>query len=643
MVKVFNIYGASLVHEFARTHKGGKQMTKQRWSLLAMLLALFLVLAACNDESDTSSEDTGSDDNSSENSDSGEESNESTTLEFPTSIKNEGTPIEGGTLNVAMQKEEPFQGIFSQALYEDAYDFDLMEFASTTIFTSDGDFLLTDKGLASMEVTKEKNPDDENDFNIVTIKIKEDVKWSDGQPFTIDDVIFPYYIIADAKYTGVRYDSQFQNIVGSTEYHDGAATEISGIKRVDDYTMELHLKEISPGLFSGGDGILTYAEPKHVLGEVPVDQLVEHDAVRKNPLSLGAFVIDNVVPGESVSYKRNEYYWKGDVKLDGVVVKVVPSASIAKAVEAGDYDLVLSFGSSKYNEIKDFTNIDILAVPELYYSYLGFKLGKWDKDAGEVVTDLENSKMGDAELRKAMAYALDVEEVTRAFYDGLRTRATGIIPPVFSSFHDTSLEGFKYDPDKAIELLEAAGYKDTDGDGFREDKDGQPLTIKFATMSGDDVAEQISAFWIQCWEEVGLKVEYTDGRTIEFNSFYDKVEADDPEIDIFMAAWGVASNPSPSGVYAHNAAFNFSRYTSDTLKETIKNIDSAKSFDTDYRAEQFAAFEKEIAEQAPVVPMMYRLELTPVNKRVSLFTVDYAELEDFDWGQVELLSDKAVK
>ena len=399
---------------------------------------------------------------------------------------------------------------------------------------------------------------------------------------------------------------------------------------------------MSPGLYSGGDGLLTYAEPSHVLGSVPVAELVEHDAVRVSPLSLSAFVIDKVVPGESVQYKANKNYWKGAPKLDGVIVQVVPSSSISKALEAGEYDLTMSLGSAKYAEIKDLKNIDILGVPELYYSYLGFKVGKWNTETLEVDTDMANSKVGDVNLRKAMAYALDVEQVTERFYEGLRERANAFIPPVFSSFHDASIEGYTYNPEEAVSLLDEAGFKDVDGDGLRENPKGEKLQIKLATMSGDDIAEQIAAFWLQNWKEVGLDVVLTDGRTIEFNSFYDRVQADDPEIDIFMGAWGVGSNPSPSGLYSHNAPFNFSRYTSPTLQETLANIDSDKSFDVDYRAEQFAAFEKELFEQAVVVPMMYRLELTAVNKRVKHYSVDYADV-DFDLNQVELLSENPVK
>ena len=607
-------------------------MKKSKWSLLAMLFALMLVLAACGDDGEGSTDD--GKDPVEEPGDNGGDDTGAVEEGFKTKVTNEGDAIEGGTLMVAMQKDEPFQGIFSYALNEDAYDSELMRFASNSVFDTDGDFLLTDTGIASFEV--------DEDTKLVTVKIREGVKWSDGEPLKVEDLLLPYYIIGSKDYTGVRYDSDFRNIVGAEEYHAGTSETISGLNKVDETTYTLQLKGISPSLYSGGDGLITYAEPSHVLGSVPVATLVEHDAIRKNPLSLGAFVIDRVVPGESVQYKANEHYWNGAPKLDGVIVQVVPSSSISKALEAGEYDLTISLGSAKYAEVKDLKNIDILAVPELYYSYLGFKVGKWDTETLEVATDMENAKMGDVKLRQAMAYALDVEQVTETFYEGLRERANAFIPPVFSSFHDASLEGYTYDPEQSKAILDEAGYKDVDGDGLRETPEGEPLEIKLATMSGDDIAEQIAAFWLQNWKAVGLNVVLTDGRTIEFNSFYDRVEADDPEIDIFMGAWGVGSNPSPSGIYAHNASFNFSRYTSPTLQETLANIDSEKSFDAEYRAEQFAAFEKEMYEQAVVVPMMYRLELTAVNKRVKHYTVDYADV-DFDWNQVELTSENPVK
>jgi peptide/nickel transport system substrate-binding protein len=322
-------------------------------------------------------------------------------------------------------------------------------------------------------------------------------------------------------------------------------------------------------------------------------------------------------------------------------VKVVPTSSISKAIQSGEYDIASHFSATKIEEVKDFDNISILGRKELSYSYLGFKLGKYDTDKGEVITDIEGSKMGDVKLRQAMGYALDVEQVAEVYYNGLRERANSLIPPVFASFYDATLEGYKYDPEKAKALLDEAGYKDVNGDGIREDKNGKPLEIKFATMSGDDVAEDITQFYLQNWKDVGLNVTLTTGRTIEFNSFYDKVEADDPEIDIFMAAWRTGTNPSPAGLYSKAAQYNFSRFSSDFLEKTLANIDSPEAFDAKYRADQFREWQVYMAEQAPVIPTLYRYELVPVNKRVKNYNIDYAnptELQD-----IELVSDTGVK
>lgn len=625
-------------------------MTKKNWSLLVLLMALMLVLAACGGGSNTdgNKNDGNKDNNSSEEGNNNGNGNEADDEEgFPISVENEGEAIDGGTLKVALQKDDPFKGILSYTLYQDAYDADLLSFATNSLFETDGDFLLTDEGIASIDVKQAENEDDDN---IVTVKIREGVKWSDGEPLTIDDVIYPYYIIGHPDYTGDRYNAEFRNIIGVEEYHGiedeetgevERVEEISGIVRVDDHTMELHLKDISPSIFSGGDGLWTYAEPKHIIGDIPIAELVEHDAVRVNPVTLGPFKFEKIVPGESVQYVANEHYWKGEPKIDEVLLNVVPSSSISKALESGEYDIALGFGSAKYEEIKDLENIDILARPELYYNYIGFSLGKWDSKAKEVATDLENSKMGDKNLRHAMIYAMNVEEVNEAFYDGLRERANAIIPPAFSSFHDESLEGFTYDPDKANELLDEAGYEWVEGEEFRRDKNGDPFEISFATMSGDDVAEQISAFWLENWADVGLNVKYATGRTIEFNAFYDKLEADDEEFEVFMGAWGVGTNPSPAGIYAKEATFNFSRYTDEDLQQTLINIDSNKSFDEKYRAEQFAKFEEIVADVAQVAPIQYRLEIFPINKRIKNYSIDYENPTELH--ELELVADNPVK
>ena len=615
-------------------------MNKKLLALLALLLTLMLVLAACNtdkepakpaDETDKTEEGTKEDDTDKDT--EGEADETASDDLFPVVLNNEGEAIDGGTLQVALVNDSPFQGIFSYTLYEDAYDSEIMAFASNVLFKTDGDFLITDGGIANLEV------DDTN--NKATIKIQEGVKWSDGEPLKIEDLIQPYLIIGHPDYAGVRYDSDFQNIVGAVEYHDGKADTISGLKKVDETTLEISFNKVSPAIYSGGDGLWYYAEPSHIVKDIPVAELLENDAVRKNPVTLGAFKFDKIVPGESVQFVRNENYWKGQSKLDGVIIKTVPSSSAAKALETGEYDMALSFPTSAYENVKDLENISLLGRQELYYSYVGFKLGKYDYDASVTITNEKEAKMGDNVLRQAMGYALDVEQVNEVYYFNLRERANSLIPPVFKSFHDASIEGYNYDPEKANQLLDEAGYKDTDGDGLREDPNGKKLKINLAAMAGDETQEQVISYYLQNWGEVGLDVQLATGRLIEFNTFYDKVQADDPEIDVFMGAWGTGTNPSPAGLYSKTAVYNFSRYTSEELEGLLTAIDSPEAIDGDFRSKKFREWQEYMQEVSAVIPLQFRYELFPVNNRVKNY--DFGYDTDFDYIDIELVADKPVK
>ena len=540
----------------------------------------------------------------------------SESIKFETETQNKDNAVPGAVLSVAMVKDSPLVGIFNQAMYKDGYDGDIIDwFLGSYILDIDENFEVTDTGIATLSVDPENKK--------ATIKIKDGMKWSDGQPIVADDIIYTYEVIGNKDYTGVRYSDESAKIVGMEDYKAGKASTISGIKKIDDKTVEISFKEMGQGIYTGGNGLERYAMPKHYLKDVPIKDLEKSEKIRSKVVVAGPYTISSIVPGESIELKANPNYFRGKSKTEKVTVQVVNSQTITAAMKSGKYDLVFDIPTELYKIYKDFDNIETLGRQELYYSYLGFKMGKYDKAKGENIVN-PNAKMADLKLRQALAYGLDINQMVKAFYDGLREKATSSVPPVFGKYYPKDLAGFPYDPEKAKKLLDEAGYKDVNGDGYREDKNGKPFEIKIAAMSGGDIAEPLVQFYIQQWKEIGIKGVLATGRLIEFNSFYDKVEADDPEIDVYFAAWGVGTNLSPFETAGRKSMFNYTRFASDENDKLMAEVTSPKTLtDPNYKPEAYKKWQEYFINQAVEVPLTYRYQLYPVNKRVKNFDVAY--------------------
>lgn len=598
-------------------------MAKKQFMLLAsLLLVLSVFLAACTGKDKDNAGDKKPDKDTGKTETPKDEDDEEEVVEdpnagldFPLTVTNTGTPIDGGELNFALVSDTPFEGTLSPVFYSGSPDSTVMSWFNESLFAYDGDYLITNDGAATYEISE--------DYKTITIKIRDGVKWHDGEPVKASDLLYSYQLLGHPDYTGTRYTFMISNVEGMPAYHNGETTEISGIKvSDDDKTISITYTEATPSLLSG---IWGNATPRHhvgdvMTGEVTMEQIVSSDKIRTNPIGFGPYKVSKIVPGESVLYVRNDDYWRGKPQLDSVVLKVVSSASILEALKKGDVDIA-SVPVDQYLNAKEIDNIELLAKVDLAYTYIGFKLGKWDADKKESVTD-PNAKMANKLVRQAMWYAMDNETVGKELYHGLRFPGTTLIVPVFASFHDSSIETPSYDPEKAKALLDEAGYVDVDGDGFRENDKGEKFELNFASMSGGETAEPIAQWYMQNWADVGIKVQLLEGRLHEFNSFYDRVEADDPDIDIYQGAWGVGSDPNPSGLYGRTAAFNYTRYTSEKNDELLAAISGEKSLDTDYRAQMFSEWQKLMVDEVPVAPTVFRYALTAVNKRVTNYSID---------------------
>lgn len=549
---------------------------------------------------------------------------------FPIKVVNDNPSIEGGTLKVVLVASSAFAGVFNWCFYEDNYDNQIMSWFGEGVLSFDENFVADQDGAATYEY--------DVDAKTVTLHMREGVKWHDGEPVTLDDLLFAYEVICHKDYEGFRFGESELNIVGVDEYKNGTADKISGLELSEDkMTLTIHFKEFYPSILVGG--FWTLPIPRHYYGDIPIKEMAAHEKTRSKPIGFGPFKVKNIVPGESVELERFDDYWMGKPKLDGVIITVVNPDLVPSAMQEGKFD-VAQFSAQQYPDYMEPTNYQYIGEVQTVFSYTGFKLGKWDQTKNENIFN-PDAKMNNVKLRQAIGYAIDNATMGESFYNGLRFLATTVITPRHGSYQNTELTGYNYDPEKAKQLLDEAGYKDIDGDGFREDPNGNPFTITWATMDGEN-AETIAQFKIQCWADVGLKVELYNGRLTEFNAFYEAVEADDPAIDMYDGAWQTGYDPNPASLWGPNSPANYTRYTSDSFHAIIDDISSDKAWDSDFLTQRYKDWQVAFFEEAPAIPTLWRIQLYAVNNRVKNYTTVYTDIEQ-SYHLIELTAEDTIK
>lgn len=521
-----------------------------------------------------------------------------------------GVAKKGGSLTIAEESDTPVKGVFLNELSDSQYDSDFMSFGNETLFATDDQYKITNKGAATFNMDRKAKT--------VTIEVKKGVKWSDGKQVTAKDVEYSYEIIANKASQSSRYTSSLADIVGLAEYHEGKSKKISGIEMPDGENgrkVVLHFKEMKPGMTQSGNGFFwETAAPYHYLKDVPFSKLQSSDKVRKNPLFFGPYKLSKLVRGQSATWVRNPYYYRGKAKLDKITISVISPNSASQSIKSKKFDII-DVVNSQWKEVKGTKGYNFVAQIPLSYSYMGFKVGKWDKKTGSVKMN-KNSKMSNRYLRQAMGYAMNVDEVNQHYTQGLSFRVKTLVPEAFGDFYDKSVKGFPLNIKKANALLDKAGYKKKKGETYRRDPNGKKLTIHLAAMSGSPNQEAIVQNYIQQWKKIGLHVTLTTGRLIEFNSFYDKVQNDDPSVDVFMAAWSLSSEPTQDDLYSAKAPYNFTRFATSENTKLLKEMGSEKSFNHSYRVQKFHEWQQYMQKEAFVIPLNNSYRIKAVDSKL---------------------------
>ncbi|OJF03689.1 peptide-binding protein [Weissella confusa] len=550
---------------------------------------------------------------------------------------NEDKLIKGGDLKVAAVSDSPFDGSYLAPLQDDALTAHLYSPTGVGLFKTDKQFKVVDGGAANLKL--------DGKAKTATIRLRKDLTWSDGKPVTAKDYEFNYEVLANDAYGSDRWTDALANIEGLQEFHEGKTDKISGITfpdGEDGKKVVVHFKEMTPGMPYSGNGVyLESVLPYHQLKDIKPKELAASKANKSEPLTWGPYKVQKVVAGESMKLVPNKYYYGEKPKLNSITEQVVAPTKIVAALKAHKYDLTLENVSSLYKDIKNIPGYKITGQNGLYLSLKYFNLGHYDADKGVNVTD-RDTPLQDKRVRQAMGYALNTDQVIDKFSNGLGQRATSLIPPVFKSVQDKSAKGFPLNLKKANALLDEAGWKKNEKTGYRE-KDGKELDLVYLARSGQPTSEAVTQNNIQQWKKVGIKVSLYGGRLQDFNT-WSKIATSgtDQKWDIMDAAWGLSSEPSQTDLFSKTAPYNFGHFTSDKLTELLNDINSQKAMDPAYRKEAFKKYQEYANDEAFVLPQSFAITYTPVNKRVSGWTLSY---DSYDmWAKLGVTSnDLATK
>lgn len=525
-----------------------------------------------------------------------------------TSNKTGKSDAKGGTLTVGIA--EPPEGNFQSIFTGSTGDSNVIDFFNDSLIDVGDDLKIKPKILSWEK--------DKNDDLKYTFKVKKGIQWQDGYPFTINDWVFTLETLADPDYDGPRY-SGVAVIQGAEEKRNGQADRISGIKKIDDYTAEITFKEHKANNLLE----LWTSAPisEKVFKDIPVKDMAKSDAVRKNPIGIGPYKVKRIVDGESVELVKNKDYWRGEPNIDNINLRVVEQTSMTQALENGDIDMA-TITAPIAKEIKDSgsENLQLLQAPSTSYAIVGFVLNDYDKKAQKI--GKERPKYQDKKLRQAMAYAINRKEWIDAFYYGYGKPLNGLIPSAhWSGAKEGDVKEYKYDVDKAKQLLDEGGYKDKDGDGFREDPQGKPFVVNLKHYAGSNPTfEPRTAALKGYWEKVGLK---TKVEMEEFGKYSSDLEKSSKDMEVYFRTWQQGSDPDPSELYRSTALWNESRYNNPKADKILDEAVDTKVVgdDNDKRKEKYLEWQKIMAEDVPVIPIVELEDVTAVSSRVKNFEV----------------------
>lgn len=392
-------------------------------------------------------------------------------------------------------------------------------------------------------------------------KLRNNVTFHDGSKMTAKEV----------KFTLEKVISENSKVA--------SMLNIDSIEAVDNYTIKIKTKEINPIL----PAILHYPDTAIISPSSYNEKGEVVKPVGTGPYKFGSF--DDKT--KTLTVVKNKNWWGGKVGLDKMVIKGIPDPNTrAMAIENGEVDLTVDVPYSETDRINaiDGINVEKYKTPRIY----------------KIDLNLKHEPLEDIRVRQAMSYAINRSDIAENVLYNVGEAAGGPFLPTMV-WANKSLKPYSQNLKKADELLTAAGWVDTDGDGIR-DKNGKPLKLNLMTYSArpglPPMAEAIAAQL----KEVGIDAEV---EVIEMGAINDRIK--EGNWDLYLAAYNIAMVPDPEYIltnwYMTNGTDNNPGYSNPKVDSLI--TEARKITDLKERYKKFNEVESIVYDEQPMIIVAY--------------------------------------
>ncbi len=448
-----------------------------------------------------------------------------------------------------------------QQLYAESVDDYHVSYAisGATLMNNDDEGNLTD-GTASMTVSP--------DGLTFTFKLKYDDKYTDGTPVKAADYINYYKVLCDKSYDGPGNPLMSYNVIGTQEYYDGKAKDISGITAPDDKTLQVKLSKVNTSAQYALAGAYPISTAKYGSLIKPGDVKAFKALSMVNYVTNGPYTLTDYKTGQSATMKANPSYCEGAPKIPNIIIKVVAPKAEMQAVTTGEVDIeeepVCNADNIAIGKAAKFVNMQV--QPTLGYGWVGL--------------NHKNPLFADQKVRQALLYGLNRAGIVKAVY-GDYAHVQNIDQTAESWLYTTEgINEYKFDSNKAAELLKEEGWT-KDGSG-KLMKDGKEFKFTFSAMKDNDVTDVLIPTMIDNYKKLGITVQtdYVDWPTLQTK--FDKVN-----YDMAFMAWGLTPDPDDSYIYSTGGSENWLNYSNKDLDAAYKT-----ALSTEDKTARKAAYQK---------------------------------------------------